>query len=61
MKHHYNLGERVGLAFGFYDQEAIGLYEIIALLPTRSGAQPQYGSRMEMTGSASSGRGRSAT
>lgn len=42
MPHRYKPGERVGLAFGFHDQDAVGHYEITALLPARPGGQPQY-------------------
>lgn len=42
MPHRYRTGERVGLAFGFHDQDAVGVYEITAVLPTRAGGQPQY-------------------
>ena len=42
MPHRYQAGERVGLAFAFRDQDAVSLYEITALLPTRLGGQPQY-------------------
>ncbi len=42
MPHHFQAGEHVRLAFGFHDQDAVGLYEITALLPTRLGGQPQY-------------------
>lgn len=42
MPHRFKLGERVGLAFGFHDQDASGLYEVTALLPTRPDGDPQY-------------------
>lgn len=42
MLHRYKLGDRVGLAFGFHDQDAIGLYEVTAILPTRPDGEPQY-------------------
>lgn len=42
MPHRFKLGERVGLAFGFHDQDARGLYEITAQLPTRPDGEPQY-------------------
>jgi len=42
MEHRYHVGDRVRLAFGFYDQEPVGPYEISALLPTRADGEPQY-------------------
>lgn len=42
MPHRFELGEHVALAFGFPDQDASGLYEVVALLPTRPGGEPQY-------------------
>lgn len=42
MEHRYHVGDRVSLAFGFYDHDAVGTYEISALLPTRPDGDPQY-------------------
>lgn len=42
MTHHYKIGEKVSLSFGFHDQDAIGVYEIVAVLPTRVDGEPQY-------------------
>lgn len=42
MDHRYQVGDRVNLAFGFYDHDAVGSYEISALLPTRADGVPQY-------------------
>jgi len=42
MYHRYHVGDRVSLAFGFHDQDAVGTYEVVALLPTRPDGDPQY-------------------
>lgn len=42
MDHRYQVGDRVNLAFGFYDHDAVGSYEISALLPTSPDGVPQY-------------------
>ena len=42
MTHRYKAGDKVRLAFGFHDQDAIGTYDITALLPTRTDGVPQY-------------------
>jgi len=42
MSHHFKLGDRVSLAFGFHDQSATGTYAITRLLPTRMNGEPQY-------------------
>lgn len=42
MEHRYHIGDRVSLAFGFHDQDAVGAYEVVALLPTRPDGDPQY-------------------
>ncbi len=42
MEHRYQIGDRVSLAFGFFDQDPSGTYEILALLPTRPDGDPQY-------------------
>lgn len=43
MSHHFKVGDRVSLAFGFYDQSAVGTYAVTRLLPTRLNGEPQYG------------------
>lgn len=42
MEHRYQVGDRVKLAFGFFDQDASGTYQIADLLPTRPDGDPQY-------------------
>lgn len=42
MSHHFKVGDRVSLAFGFYDQIATGTYAVTRLLPTRMDGEPQY-------------------
>lgn len=42
MSHLFKVGDRVSLAFGFHDQNAIGTYAITRLLPARMSGEPQY-------------------
>lgn len=42
MSHHFKVGDRVSLSFGFYDQVAVGTYAVTRLLPTRLNGEPQY-------------------
>jgi len=42
MAHHYEVGDQVRLAFGFYDQAAAGLYAVTRLLPSLTNGEPQY-------------------
>lgn len=42
MAHHYDVGDRVSLAFGFHDQNAVGLYTVTRLLPSLVDGEPQY-------------------
>jgi len=42
MSHQFKVGDRVSLAFGFYDQGATGTYAVTRLLPTRINGEPQY-------------------
>lgn len=42
MSHHFKVGDRVSLAFGLYDQSAVGTYAVTRLLPTRLNGEPQY-------------------
>ncbi|SFB97254.1 hypothetical protein SAMN05428997_103168 [Bosea sp. CRIB-10] len=42
MSHFFKVGDRVSLAFGFYDQNAAGTYVVTRLLPTRANGEPQY-------------------
>lgn len=42
MPHLFKIGDRVSMAFGFYDQHAVGTYAITRLLPARMSGEPQY-------------------
>lgn len=42
MAHHYDVGDRVSLAFGFHDQNAVGLYTVTRRLPSLVDGEPQY-------------------
>lgn len=42
MEHRYAVGDRVSLAFGFYDVDAFGLYTVSRLLPSLADTEPQY-------------------
>ncbi|TCR61894.1 hypothetical protein EV560_112236 [Bosea sp. BK604] len=42
MIHQFAVGDQVSLAFGFYDQAAVGLYAVTRLLPSRNDGEPQY-------------------
>lgn len=42
MAHHYDVGDQVSLAFGFHDQNAIGLYTVTRRLPSLVDGEPQY-------------------
>jgi hypothetical protein len=42
MSHYFKVGDRVSLAFGFYDQNATGTYAVTRLLPTRANGEHQY-------------------
>lgn len=42
MAHHYDVGDQVSLAFGLHDQNAVGLYKVMRLLPSLIDGEPQY-------------------
>lgn len=42
MDHQYAVGDRVSLAFGFHDMDAIGTYIVSRLLPSLIDGEPQY-------------------
>lgn len=42
MAHHYDVGDQVSLAFGFHDQNAVGLYTVTRRLPSLVDGEPQY-------------------
>lgn len=42
MEHRYAVGDRVSLAFGFHDTDAVGVYSVIRQLPFVAGNEPQY-------------------
>lgn len=42
MDHRFAVGDRVSLAFGFHDVDAVGLYTITRLLPSLADTEPQY-------------------
>lgn len=42
MDHQYAVGDRVSLAFGFHDTDAIGTYIVSRLLPSLVDGEPQY-------------------
>lgn len=42
MEHRYATGDRVSLAFGFYDTDAVGIYVVTRQLPFVVGGEPQY-------------------
>ena len=42
MTHRHSLGEEVELAFGFFDQNAVGTYCVTRLLPSTPQGEPQY-------------------
>lgn len=42
MEHRYAAGDRVSLAFGFYDTDAVGVYIVTRRLPFAVGSEPQY-------------------
>ena len=42
MAHHYDVGDQVSLAFGFHDQNAVGLYTVTRRLPSLVHGEPQY-------------------
>ncbi len=42
MAHHYDVGDQVSLAFGFHDQNAVGLYKVTRRLPSLVDGEPQY-------------------
>ncbi len=42
MDHQYEVGDRVSLAFGFHDTDAIGTYIVSRLLPSLVDGEPQY-------------------
>lgn len=42
MDHQYAVGDRVSLAFGFHDTDAIGTYIVSRLLPSLVEGEPQY-------------------
>lgn len=42
MAHHYGVGDQVSLAFGFHDQNAVGLYTVTRRLPSLVDGEPQY-------------------
>jgi|GEM_PF-1866116 len=41
MAHHYDVGDQVSLAFGFHDQNAVGLYKVTRRLPSLVHGEPQ--------------------
>ena len=45
MAHQYEVGDQVRLAFGFYDQAAVGLYAVTRRLPSLIDGEPQYRAR----------------
>ncbi len=42
MAHQYDVGDQVSLAFGFHDQNAVGLYTVTRRLPSLVNGEPQY-------------------
>lgn len=57
MEHRYAVGDRVSLASGLYDTDAIGLYVVTRQLPFVVGGEPRYRVRpMTASGSLASRR-----
>lgn len=59
MAHHYDVGDQVSLAFGFHDQNAVGLYIVTRRLPSLVDGEPQYRVGVSMIGNGSSVKRRS--